>query len=64
MSMAWLIPFDVSVFFVLVVLLRSQFPSYVNYATMFVGVWVFIISVSRLGFYETYVPSHLTYGIM
>ena len=62
--MAWLIPFDVSVFFVLVVLLRSQFPSYANYATMFVGVWVFIISVSRLGFYETYVPSHLTYGIM
>lgn len=64
MPMSWLIPFDICVFFVLVTLLRSQFRSYVNYASLFVGVWVLIISISRLGLYDTYVASHLTYTLM
>ena len=62
--MSIFIPLDIAIFFIITMLLRSQFQSYVNYASFFSGIWIFIISISRLGLYDTYVPSHLTYIIM
>lgn len=62
--MPWLIPMDLSIFFICIQIIRSQFPSYKNYAVMLTGVWVFIIMISRFGLYDTFIPSQITYIIM